>query len=221
MNEELWWCQCLNHQHISPHRTTQPPPHTHAHWSLCKQTLTRENRSLDHHHHHHTAVNTDVLRVLSCYGQRRGSAGSTVGGEHIDERSEPMKQWKDKRLYEEPRRSEASGADRGFRWTFLVENNELSGSQSPTWNYIFWILLFREEIESNAEMLLSVKDNRAIVLWSLGSRSLKGYLPGGPGLIWAVWTGGHRAHASPGFWLVGWAQILQITTQVRCSICLR
>lgn len=44
-------------------------------------------------------------------------------------------------------------------------------------------------------MVLSVKDNTTIVLQSRGAFFLKGYLPGGLGLIWDVWSGGHRAHA--------------------------
>lgn len=39
------------HESSSVSRPSSHQPHTHTHWTLCKQTLAGENRSLDHHHH--------------------------------------------------------------------------------------------------------------------------------------------------------------------------
>lgn len=94
-SETLSWCDTLNHRynilltavvneissvsslssqsdttfHQTQTHTCTQHTHCYTHSTLCKQTLTRENRSLDHHH---AAVNTDVLKIMSCNRNRRG-----------------------------------------------------------------------------------------------------------------------------------------------------
>ena len=133
------------HESSSVSRPSSHQPHTH--WTLCKQTLAGENRSLDHHHRSckHRCAENRVMKQKQTKLNRKYSRTWT-NRLHISTTGKPEKRFKKKKKRQKYFKIKEDSRDLIYQVQIWIQTNIAGGGRwafravrtqnSLTWNFL-------------------------------------------------------------------------------------